>query len=171
MLCFLKNSRYFYSLNETKDFVTKSLQNYYGLEQRDTLEEYELIRYQDDGVSKVLPVTLPYSTLSSPPPLSSPPVSLVKSWSLAISLKKIYIENFFIRNYFKKDLLNFFIRYDTAIIKQSSSYFFEKISSSVCFCKLSMKLARAVSSSSSSFTFDHLKSITFSSFQDLRFDQ
>ena len=50
---------------------------------------------------------IPYSTLSSPP-LSSPPVSLTKSRSLATSLiKKNYIENFSIRNYFKKDFLNF----------------------------------------------------------------
>ena len=50
-------------------------------------------------------------------PLSSPPVSLGKSWSLTISLKKIYTENFRIRNYFKKIFLIFlFIRYDTAII-------------------------------------------------------
>ena len=44
-------------------------------------------------------------------PLSSPPVSLAKSWSLIISLKKIYIENFRIRNYFKKDFLNFSFHY------------------------------------------------------------
>ena len=36
-----------------------------------------------------------------------PPVSLGKSWSLTISLKKNYIQNFRIRNYFKKDFLNF----------------------------------------------------------------
>ena len=55
-------------------------------------------------------VAVLYMTLSSPP-LSSPPVSLAKSWSLAISLKKIYIENFRIRNYFKKDFLNFSFHY------------------------------------------------------------
>ena len=44
---------------------------------------------------------IPYSTLSSPL------VSLAKSWSLAISLKKNLYKNFSIRNYFKKDLLNF----------------------------------------------------------------
>ena len=114
-------------------------------------------------LSGVQLIDIPYSTLSKHP-LSSPPVSLAKSWSLATSLNKFYIENFIIKNYFKKDLLNFlFIRYDTAIIKQSSSYLFEKFSSSVCFCKLSMKLARAISSSSSSCTFDHLKSKAFSS--------
>ena len=41
------------------------------------------------------------------PYLSCQTVSLTKSWSLATSLNKIYIENFSIRNYFKKDLLNF----------------------------------------------------------------
>ena len=41
------------------------------------------------------------------PSLSCPPVSLTKFWLLATSLKKIYIDNFSIRNYFKKDLLNF----------------------------------------------------------------
>ena len=60
---------------------------------------------------------IPYSTLSSPP-LSSPPISLTKSWSLATSLKKIYIENFIIRNYFKKDFLNFF---SLGTISQSSN--------------------------------------------------
>ena len=50
---------------------------------------------------------LPYSMLYSPP-LSSPPISLTNSWSLAIIIeKKNYIENFSIRNYFKKDILNF----------------------------------------------------------------
>ena len=39
------------------------------------------------------------------PSLSSPPVSLGKSWSLTISLKKNYIEEFlWIRNYFKKKI-------------------------------------------------------------------
>ena len=59
MLFSLKNSRYFYSLNETKEFVTKSLQNYYGLEKKDTLEEYELIRYKNkDDEIEILPVSL-----------------------------------------------------------------------------------------------------------------
>ena len=48
-----------------------------------------------------------YRIRRCPAPLSSPSVSLGKSWSLAVSMKKIYIENFLIRNYFKKDLLNF----------------------------------------------------------------
>ena len=45
------------------------------------------------------------------PPLSSPPVSLGKSWSLTILLKKIYNENFRYRNYFKKNFLNFSFHY------------------------------------------------------------
>ena len=52
-----------------------------------------------------------------------------------------------------------------AIINQSFSYCFIKISSSICFCKLSMKLVKAISSSSSFFTSDHLNSISFSSLQ------
>ena len=49
-----------------------------------------------------------FDVVQSPSPLSSPPVSLTKSRSLAISfLKKIFKENFSIRNYFKKDFLNF----------------------------------------------------------------
>ena len=50
-------------------------------------------------------------------PLSSPPINLGKVWSLIILLKKNYIENFRIRNYFKNIFLIFlFIMYDTAII-------------------------------------------------------
>ena len=60
-------------------------------------------------------------------------------------------------------LIFLFIWYDTAIIKQSSSYFFGKFYWSVCFCKLSMKEIRAISSSTSSVTSDHLKSISISS--------
>ena len=73
----------------------------------------------------------PVPPLSSPPPcLVPPPVSLGKSWSLTISLKKNYIENFRIRNYFKKDFLIFlFIMFDTIIIYD----FFGKNFSSVCF--------------------------------------
>ena len=58
-------------------------------------------------------------------------------------------------------LIFLFISYDTAIIKQSSSFFLKNYSL-VCFCKLSMKLAKSISSFSSC-TPDHLKSIAFSS--------
>ena len=92
-----------------------------------------------------------------------PPVSFVKFYSLATFWTKFYFENFSIRNYFKKVLFIFFIWYDTAVIKQSSSYFFGKVFLSVCFFKLSMKLAKEISSSSTSFTSDHIKSIAFSS--------
>ena len=37
---------------------------------------------------------IPYSTLSSPPPLSCPPVGLAKFWSLATSLDKILFRKF-----------------------------------------------------------------------------
>ena len=79
--------------------------------------------------------------------LVPPPVSLGKSWSLTISLKKNYIENFRIRNYFKKDFLNFsfhYVRYYNHLVT-----FLEKNSHQFSFFKLSMKLARAISSSSS----------------------
>ena len=100
------------------------------------------------------------------PPLSSPPPCkfgkklvvdyfvekkfILKILELEITSKKIF-------------LIFLFIMYDTAIIKKSSSYFFGKFSLSVCFWKLSMKLTLVKSSSSSSFTSDHLKSIAFSS--------
>ena len=78
--------------------------------------------------------------------------------------QNFYIEKFSIINYWRKIFLIFlFIKYYTTIIKQSSSYFFRKFFSSASICKISMKLARAVSSSSSSFASDHLKSISFSS--------
>ena len=65
------------------------------------------------------------------PPLSSPPVSLTKSWSLATSLKKFYIENSRIRNYFKKYIQIFF--FSLGMIQQSSSYFLEKFPHQLTF--------------------------------------
>ena len=54
-------------------------------------------------------------------------------------------------------------RYDTKII----SYFFEKICSLVCLYKLSMKLARAISSWYSSCTSDHLIQYHFHHYKNL----
>ena len=76
-----------------------------------------LLEFQENRRKKLfqeLVRGIPYSTLSSPPPLClvpPPPVSLGKSWSLTISLKKNYIENFRIWNYFIKDFLNFSFHY------------------------------------------------------------
>ena len=96
-----------------------------------------------------------------PPPLSSPPVSLGKSWSLTISLKKIILKILELEITSKKIYLIFlFIMYDTAIILL---LFLKKFLISLLFIKLSMKLARAISSLSSSVKSDHLESITFSS--------
>ena len=66
----------------------------------------------------------------------------------------------------RKIFLNFLF---IGTIPQSSSYFFEKFLLSVCFYKLSMKLTKAISFSSSSNAPDHLKSIAFSSPQDQHF--
>ena len=79
--------------------------------------------------------------------LFSPPVSFGKSWSLAISLKKKFILKIFKLEITSRTifLIFIFIIYDTSIIKKSSSYFFSKFTSSVCFCKLLIKLTRAVS--------------------------
>ena len=67
-----------------------------------------------------------------PPPLCLvPPVGLGKSWSLTISLKKNYIQNFRIRNYFKKDFLNLSfhnVRYCNHLVT-----FLEKISHQFAF--------------------------------------
>ena len=104
---------------------------------------------------------LPYLTLSTPP-LSSPPVSLRKSWSLTISLKKINIENFRIRNYFKKDFLNFSFHY-VRCCNHPVTFFKKNFLIRLLFFKLSMKLARAIFSSSSSVKSDHLEPIAFSS--------
>ena len=93
-----------------------------------------------------------------PPPLTSPPVSLGKSWSLTISLKKIYIENFRIRNYFKKDFLNFsfhYVRYCNHLVT-----FFEK---KFLISLLLQALNQVSQSNILHFTSDHLKSIAFSS--------
>ena len=76
-------------------------------------------------------------------------------------VEKNYIENFRIRSYFKKDFLNFsfhYVRYCNHLVT-----FLEKISHHFTLFKLSMKLARAISSSSSSVKSDHLESIEFSS--------
>ena len=65
-----------------------------------------------------------------------PPVSLGKSWSLTISLKN-YIEDFRIRNYFKKDFLNFsfhYVRYCNHLVT-----FLEKFPHQFAFFKLSIK--------------------------------
>ena len=79
------------------------------------------------------------------PPLFSPPVSLEKSWLLATSFSKISIENFSIKISSKKIFLIFlFIRYDTAIIKQSFSYFFSKNFLIRLPFNVSMKLAKAI---------------------------
>ena len=90
-----------------------------------------------------------FDDVQSPPLCLVPPVSLGKSWSLTISLNKNYIQNFRIRNYFKKDFLNFSfhnVRYCNHLVT-----FLEKISHQFAFFKLSMKLARAISFSSSFF--------------------
>ena len=52
-------------------------------------------------------------------PLSSPPVSLAKSWSLAISLNKIFILKILVLEITSRMifLIFLFIRYDTAIIQ------------------------------------------------------
>ena len=89
------------------------------------------------------------------------PGSLAKSWSLGKSFNKILYKNFSIKNYFKKDILNFSFHEVRDLNHQTTIQFFF-ISSSVCFCKLSMKLVRAISSSSSCAS-DYLKSIAFSS--------
>ena len=81
--------------------------------------------------------------------------NLYKIFVLEIISKKIF-------------LIFLFIRYYTAIIKQSSSYFYGKFILIICFCKLLMKLAKAISSSSSC-TSTHLKSIAFYHYQDLIF--
>ena len=73
-----------------------------------------------------------------------PPCKFGKILVVDHFVEKIYIENFRIKNYFKKDFLNFsfhYVRYCNHLVT-----FFWKISSSVCFCKLSIKLARAISS-------------------------
>ena len=88
-------------------------------------------------------------------------VNLRKSWSLGHSFNKILIENFSFRNYFKINLLNFsflVVPYcnNQTILQLLFFYFF--INS---ICKLSIKLAWAISSSS---TYDHPNSIAFSLF-------
>ena len=60
-----------------------------------------------------------------------PPVSFGKSWSLTISLKKNYIENFRIKNYFKKIFFNFsfhYVRYCNHLVT-----FFENFSHQFVF--------------------------------------
>ena len=106
----------------------------------------------------ILFLLIPYSTLSCPP-LSIPPVSLAKSWLLIIFIEQTFILKILVLeiNSKKNFLIFLIIMYNTTIIQ----LLFFKFSSAVCFCKLSMKLARAISSSSSSFTSDHLKSIAF----------
>ena len=106
---------------------------------------------------------IPYSTLSSPPPLClvPPPVSLGKSWSFTILLKNFILKNLELEITSKKIFLIFlFIMYDTAIIKL---LFWKIFLINLLFFKLSMKLARAISSSSSSVKSDHLESIESSS--------
>ena len=91
-----------------------------------------------------------------------PPVSLGKSWSLIISLKKIILKNLELEITSKKKI--FLIFFSLCTILQSSSYFFlKKFLISLLFFKLSMKLARAIYSWSSSVKSDHLESIEFSS--------
>ena len=94
---------------------------------------------------------IPYSTLSSPPP-----VSLAKSWSFTILLKKNYIENFRIRNYFKKDFLNFsfhYVQYFNHLVT-----FLEKIPHQFAL----QALTQVSQSNIFHFTSDHLKSRAFS---------
>ena len=79
-------------------------------------------------------------------PLSSPPCKFGKILVVDKFVEKNYIENFRIRNYFKKDFLNFsfhYVRYCNHLVT-----FLEKIYHQFFF-KLSMKLIRAISSSSS----------------------
>ena len=91
------------------------------------------------------------------PPLCLVPCKFVKILVVDNFVGKNYIEIFWIRNYFKK------IFFSLCTILQSSNYFFWKFSHQFAFFKLSMKLARAISSSSSSVKSDHLESIEFSS--------
>ena len=111
-----------------------------------------------------------FDVVQSPLPLSTLSVSLIKSWLLANSFfTKFYMKILVLKINSREIILTFlFNRYETAIIKQSSSFLF---SISVCFCKLSLKLAKAISSSSSSCTLDYLKLIAFASFQDMLFVQ
>ena len=106
-----------------------------------------------------------------------PPLCLVPcKFGKILVVGKMIEQNFILKIFVleitsRKIFFSFFSLGTSAIIKQSSIHFFGKISSSVCFCKLSMKLAKAISSLSISFTPDHLKSIAFSSFQDQLFVQ
>ena len=102
-----------------------------------------------------------FNVVQSPPPLSSPPVSFYKISVVGNFIEKKFILKILVLEIISKKifLIFLFIRYDTTIIQ----LLFEKFSLSVCFCKLLMKLALVKSSSTSSFTSDHLKSIAFSS--------
>ena len=70
------------------------------------------------------PIYTVFDVVQSPPPLSSPPCKFGKILVVDHFVEKIYIENFRIRNYFKKDFLNFsfhYVRYCNHLVT-----FFEK---------------------------------------------
>lgn len=55
----LRNSRYFFTIEETKSFIRKSISNYFGLEDSDFLENFELPRIEvSPGVLEIRPVSL-----------------------------------------------------------------------------------------------------------------
>ena len=85
------------------------------------IDEQMLLDYQFFAKYSKYDKLVPYSTLSSPPPCKFGKILVVDNF-----VEKNYFENFRIRNYFKKDFLNFsfhYVRYCNHLVT-----FLEKIS-------------------------------------------